>query len=52
MFNQYSAKVPKGTTDTIKQGSPLIFSLTYDLWKGLKLHYDNFIQLSCFQREP
>lgn len=38
MFDQYSTNAPKGIIDTIKQGSPLIFSLTYDLQKYLKLH--------------
>lgn len=51
MFDQYSTNAPKGIIDTIKQGSPLIFSLTYDFQKDLKLHYDKLVQLSCFQRE-
>ena len=33
MFHLYSTIAPKGIIDTIKQGSPLIFSLTCDLQK-------------------
>lgn len=46
MFDQYSTTAPKGIIDTIKQGASLIFNLTYDLQKDLKLHYDNLIQLA------
>lgn len=34
IFDQYFTNAPKGITDTIKQGSSLLFSLNYDLQKG------------------